>query len=175
MLETEILGITQLQGAGFPTVLLRHENQVLFISIGLPEASAIQLALMNEKPSRPMTHDLICNLLAGLRGRLQSVAIYKLEEQTFFAYLSIEQLDEKDEIDQVLRIDARPSDGIAIALRVGCPIYVSEEVMDEAGHDAALLRPLFEEQEGEGETDTYGNAESDEDEPGEQEDEDEPF
>jgi hypothetical protein len=173
MLEAEVLGITQLQGAGFPTVLLRHENQVLFISIGLPEASAIQLALMDDKPSRPMTHDLICNLLAGLRGQLQSVSVYKLEEQTFFAYLSVEQLDEKGEIDQVLRIDARPSDGIAVALRVGCPIYVSEVVMDEAGHDAALLRPLFEEHEEEGgETDTYDEGGSDEDDRNE---EDMPF
>lgn len=172
MLETEILGITQLQGAGFPTVLLRHENQVLFISIGLPEASAIQLALMDEKPSRPMTHDLICNLLAGLRGRLQSVCVYKLEEQTFFAYLSIEQLDEKGEMDQVLRIDARPSDGIAIALRVGCPIYVSEEVMAEAGHDAELLRPLFEQQAEDG-TDSFGDSESDEED--DNESEDQPF
>lgn len=150
MLEVKVLGITQLQGSGFPAVLLRHEDRVLFISIGLPEASAIQLALLGEKTPRPMTHDLICNLLAGLRAKVESVAVYKLEEQTFFAYLNMEQLDENGALEQGLRIDARPSDAIAIALRVDCPIYVSEAVMEEAGHDASLLRPLFEgEEEGE--------------------------
>ena len=144
MVETEIMGITQVQGAGFPTVLLRHENRILLISIGLPEASAIQLALLEEKPPRPMTHDLICNLLAGLRATVQSVNIYKLEAQTFFAYLSIEQTDEQGEVEQVLRVDTRPSDGIAIALRVGCPVFVDEAVLEEAGHDASLLRGLFE-------------------------------
>ncbi len=144
MVEAEVLGLTQVQGAGFPTVLLRHENRVLLISIGLPEASAIQLALLEEKPPRPMTHDLICNLLAGLRGVVQSVNIYKIEEQTFFAYLNIEQTDDQGEVEQVLRIDTRPSDGIAIAMRVGCPIFVDESVLDEAGHDAALLQGLFE-------------------------------
>ncbi len=148
MIEAEIMGLTQVQGAGFPTVLLRHEERVLLISIGLPEASAIQLALMKEKPPRPMTHDLICNILAGLRGTLQSVNVYKLEEQTFFAYLSIEQQNDQGEVEQLLRIDTRPSDGIAIALRVGCPIYVDESVFDEAGHDIALLRSLFEEDNG---------------------------
>lgn len=157
MVEAEIMGITQVQGAGFPTVLLRHEERILLISIGMPEASAIQLALLEEKPPRPMTHDLICNLLAGLRGTVQSVNIYKLEEQTFFAYLSIEQKNDQDEVEQVLRVDARPSDGVAIALRVGCPVYVDETVLEEAGHDAALLRRLFEEAiaEEEGESEDY--------------------
>jgi len=149
MVEAEIMGITQVQGAGFPTVLLRHENRILLISIGLPEASAIQLALLQEKPPRPMTHDLICNLLAGLRGTVKSVHIYKLEEQTFFAYLNIEQKNEQGEVEQILRVDTRPSDGIAIALRVNCPIYVDEAVLDEAGHDASLLRGLFEDAEDE--------------------------
>lgn len=143
MLEVEILGVTQVQGSGFPTVLLRHENRVLLISIGLSEASAIQMELLHDKPSRPMTHDLIRNLLAGLRGRLVSVCIYRLMEQTFYAYLTLEQLDADGNVEQVLRIDTRPSDGIAIALRTGSPICVAEEVMDEAGHDAALLGPLF--------------------------------
>ena len=94
---------------------------------------------------------MICNLLAGLRGTVKSVHIYKLEEQTFFAYLNIEQKNEQGEVEQILRVDTRPSDGIAIALRVKCPIYVDEAVMDEAGHDASLLRGLFEDAEEEDE------------------------
>ncbi len=163
MLEVEILGITQIQGSGFPTVLLRHGDRVLLVSIGMPEAAAIQMALLNEKAPRPMTHDLICNLLAGLRGRPQDVTIYKLDEQTFFAYLTIEQQDEQGAAIQVLRVDARPSDGIAIALRLGCPIYVAEEVMDEAGHDAALLRRLFENQEEEEDEEGYPHDDEDTD------------
>lgn len=147
MLETKVLGVTQFQGSGFPAVILGHEERILFISIGLPEASAIQLALLQEKTPRPMTHDLICNILAGLRADLVAVAVYKLEDQTFFAYLDVEQRTEGGEVEQVLRIDARPSDAIAIALRVGCPILVSETVMAEAGHDASILRALFEAQE----------------------------
>jgi len=175
MVEAEIMGITQVQGAGFPTVLLRYENRILLISIGLPEASAIQLALLEEKPPRPMTHDLICNLLAGLRGTVQSVNIYKLEEQTFFAYLSVEQTNEQGEVEQLLRIDARPSDGIAIALRVGCPVYVDEVVLDEAGHDASLLRGLFEEatEEEDDEEEEYIADEDDDDL--DDEEEDKPF
>jgi uncharacterized protein len=147
MLNAQVLGITQMQGSGFPAVLLGHEDRILFISIGLPEAGAIQLALLEEKTPRPMTHDLICNILAGLRISLESVAIYKIEDQTFFAYLNMEQRNEQGGLEEALRIDARPSDAIAIALRVGCPILVNEAVMDEAGHDASLLRPLFEGQE----------------------------
>jgi len=160
MLDADVLGITQLQGSGFPAVLLQHEDRVLIISIGLPEASAIQLALLGEKPPRPMTHDLICNLLAGLRARVESVAIYKLEDQTFFAYLNMEQHNEEGEVDQALRIDARPSDAIAIALRAGCPIQISETVMDEAGHDASLLRPVFEDED-EGDEPDFGSEEDD--------------
>lgn len=167
MLEAKILGITQLQGSGFPAVVLRHEDRVLFISIGLPEATAIQLALLGEKPPRPMTHDLICNLLAGLRVRVESVAIYKLEDQTFFAFLNMEQLDEEGNLEQVLRVDARSSDAIAVALRVACPIYVSEAVLDEAGHDASLLRPVFEgqDEEEEGEEPEQDFDSEDEDNP----------
>ena len=156
MLEVKVLGITQLQGSGFPAVVLRHEDRVLFISIGLPEATAIQLALLGEKPPRPMAHDLICNLLAGLHVRVESVAIYKLEDQTFFAFLNMEQLDEEGNLAQVLRVDARSSDAIAVALRAACPIYVSEAVLDEAGHDAALLRPVFEGQDEEEEEEEEG-------------------
>lgn len=161
-----------MQGAGFPAVLLRHADRVLFISIGMPEAGAIQLALLQQQVARPMTHDLICNILAGMRGRLQSVTIYKLEEQTFFAYLSIEQQDEQGNMEQLLRIDARPSDGIALAARVHCPIYVNEAVMDEAGHDAALLRPLFEDAEGD-DPEEYAEEEEIQEFPEENDDEEE--
>ena len=142
-----MLGVSQTEETPVPVVLLRHEGHILPILVGAPEATAIQLGLMNEKPPRPMTHDLISNLLAGLRGRVQSVTIYKLENDTFFAHLNIEQRSPDGQVEQVLRIDSRPSDGIAISTRVNCPIYAAEEVMDAAAQDASILPPGEEDDE----------------------------
>ena len=140
MLELQVLGVTPPGSAEYPTVILRHEERVLFISIGPFEAAAIAWGLKHDKPARPMTHDLILNILAGLRGEIKSVTVYKIENGTFFAYLLVEQRGAETGVEQVLRIDTRPSDGIAIAVRSGCPIYVAEEVMDEAGRDISVLQ-----------------------------------
>ena len=139
MLKLDILGVSE--GPHHPVVLLRHEERILPIVVGIAEANAIQVGLMHEKIGRPMTHDLICNLLAGLGGVLQSVSIYKLENDTFFAHLNVEQKNADGEIAQVLRIDSRPSDGIALAIRAQCPIYAAEEVMNLAGQDVSIISP----------------------------------
>jgi len=147
MLEVEILGVSQAEEHQYPLVLLRHESKVLPILVGIPEATAIQIGLVGEKTARPMTHDLICNLLVGLRGELTSVNIYKLENETFLAHLNVEQKDANGDVEQILRIDTRPSDGIAIAVRLGCPILVAEEVMENAAHDASILGEHDDEEE----------------------------
>jgi len=152
MLPLEVLGVSQADKNGYPFVLLRHENRILPILVGMPEASAIQIVLMGETPPRPLTHDLICNLLAGLRGHLKSVHIYKLENDIFYAHLNIEQRSSSGQVEQILRVDSRPSDGIAIAIRMKAPIFAAEEVMDAASSDASILAPPDEE-EGEGEDD----------------------
>ena len=140
MVELEVLDVIQPEEhPSFPLVLLRHEARVLPILVGTPEAQAIQLGLMRQKTARPMTHDLICNIFAGLRAQLESVTIYQLENDTFFAHLNVVQKDAEGQTEQILRIDSRPSDGIAIAVRVGCPIYAAEEVMDMAAKDANML------------------------------------
>lgn len=139
MVEMELLGINHSADHPYPLVLLRHENRVLPIVVGLPEARAILQGLSEDKPQRPMTHDLIRNLLAGLRGELRSLTIYKLEDDTFFAHLNVEQKNAQGQVEQVLRVDSRPSDGIAMAVRVNCPIYASEEVLEAAGQDASIL------------------------------------
>lgn len=136
MLQVEVLGVSD--GPNHPVVLLRHEDRVLPIVVGVPEAQAIQFGIMGEKLGRPMTHDLVGNILAGLRARLTSVSIYKLENDTFFAHLNIEQINAQEAVEQVLRIDSRPSDGIAIAVRHECPIFVAKEVMDTAAQDVAI-------------------------------------
>ncbi len=139
MVRLEILDVIQAEENTYPLVLLRHDNRVLPILVGVPEASAIQLGLMREKTVRPMTHDLICNLFAGLRAELESVTIYQLENETFFAHLNVVQKNAQGQVEQVLRIDSRPSDGIALAVRVGCPIYASETVMEIAAKEATVL------------------------------------
>ena len=136
MVEVEVLGVSD--GPNHPAVLLRHEDRILPIVVGIPEAQAIQVGILEEKLGRPMTHDLVCNLLAGLRAELQSVTIYKLENDTFYAHLNIDQKSSNGQMEQVLRIDSRPSDGIAIAVRQRCPIFVAEEVMDSAAQDVPL-------------------------------------
>lgn len=137
MVEMEIWGVSD--GRPGPVVLLRNEDRVLPIVINFPEANAIQMGLMGQKFGRPMTHDLICNVLAGLRGTIKSVNIYKIEDDTYYAYLDVEQRSADNEVEQVLRIDARPSDGMAIAVRLGCPIYAAEEVLDSSAQDMSSL------------------------------------
>jgi bifunctional DNase/RNase len=94
---------------------------------------------VNKDYGRPMTHDLIRNLLAGLRGTVQSVTIYKLENETFYAHVNIEQKSSSGQVEQVLRVDSRPSDGIAIACRTEAPIFATEVVMDAASQDISIL------------------------------------
>ena len=133
MLTVTIRGLIQSEESGVPSVILTSSDDVLLISIGVAEAASIQMALEGKKLPRPMTHDLIENLLSGLHATLRSVTIYKIQNSTFYAYLSVEQRNDQDDVIQELRIDARPSDGIAIAVRVGCPVYVAEDVMKQAG------------------------------------------
>jgi len=138
--EVELMGVTLLGAANSPTVLLRTEDRILFISIGPFEAAAIGWGLEGEKPIRPMTHDLIINLLAGLNCTLKSVNIYALQQSTFFAYLLVEQKDASGQLTGVIRVDSRPSDSIALAVRAKCPIYVAQSVMEEAGQDLNAIR-----------------------------------
>jgi len=141
MIELELLGVSQADENPNPLVLLRHESRVLPIVVGIHEASAIQVGLMGESLPRPMTHDLIKNLLVGLRAEVKSLTIYRLEHGTFFAHLNVEQKNAQGQVEQLLKIDTRPSDGIAIAVRMDCPILASEEVMDEAAQEANILEP----------------------------------
>lgn len=160
MVEVELLGLSQAGDTPFPLVLLRYENRVLPILVGPAEAHAIQSGMLSEKTPRPMTHDLICNVLVGLGGKVQSVNIYQLENDTFYAYLNVEQHNKDGQVERVLRIDTRPSDGIAIAVRVGCPIFAAEEVIDTASKDISIL------QTEDDEDDDYDPNDTDTDDPG---------
>lgn len=110
-------------------VLLRNPDskKTVPIFIGGPEAQAIALKLNNVEPPRPMTHDLMKNIMDAFEGRLERVEVSALTEGTFYGQLII------DFESQEIEIDARPSDAIALALRYGAPIFVADEVMEEAG------------------------------------------
>lgn len=115
-----------------PVVILQEEGgeRTLPIWIGAPEANAIALELQGAKPERPLTHDLMKHLVAGLGGELRRVVISGLRENTYLAELLIYRGGE------VFEVDARPSDSIALALRMHAPIFSNEELLqgsDEGG------------------------------------------
>ncbi|SDT47150.1 bifunctional nuclease family protein [Microlunatus soli] len=125
MRELDVVGVRVEMPSNTPMVLLREVGgaRYLTIWIGAGEASAIANAQEGVVPPRPLTHDLIVDVLSGLDHTLSEVHITELDGGTFYAVLVIDGVE----------ISARPSDAIAIALRVGCDIYCAEDVLDEAG------------------------------------------
>lgn len=109
-------------------VILKDDvnNRWLPIVVGNTEAQAIALQLENVSPPRPLTHDLIKNLLESIEAKIARVVVNDLRENTYYALISL-KVNSHDE-----DIDARPSDAIALALRMHAPIFVSEDVMDKA-------------------------------------------
>ena len=105
---------------------------VLPIWVGIYEANAIALEIEKVATPRPMTHDLIKNLLLGLETRVHRVVVSDLKEDTFYALIWLERDG------QIISIDSRPSDALALALRVDCPIFVEEEVLKSSKVSTAL-------------------------------------
>ena len=91
--------------------------------MGIYEANAIALEIEKVQTPRPMTHDLLKNVLFGLNVRVQKVVVSDLREDTFYAIIWVERDGER------MSIDSRPSDALALALRVDCPIFVEESVL----------------------------------------------
>jgi hypothetical protein len=110
-------------------VFLEEMNgkKVLPIWIGIFEANAIALELRKITTARPMTHDLILNIIKGLKAKVTKIVVTELKDNTFYATIYITTKERETEI------DSRPSDAIAVALRVGTPIYVADEVINQAG------------------------------------------
>ncbi len=129
MVEMELLGIKLELPSNIPIVMLREvhgDRRVLPIFIGLPEANAIHLALEGRTPARPLTHDLMIDVLTEMGTRLERVVITELDAGTFFAELHLAGPD------GTKTVSARPSDAVALAVRVGAPIHAAEAVLDEA-------------------------------------------
>lgn len=129
MVEIELLALRDDLPMGGPVLWLREVGgaRVLAITIGAREAESIGWALEGIEFPRPMTHDLLRILLGELGAELTEVCIVAVENGTFLADLVLRRGDE------TLRISARPSDAIAVAVRVGAPLSATEAVLDEAG------------------------------------------
>ncbi|HUF32394.1 MAG TPA: bifunctional nuclease family protein [Acidimicrobiales bacterium] len=134
----ELLGVRLELPANNPVVLLREQGgdrRVLPIYIGPEEAKAIALALEGVTPPRPMTHDLLRDVIEALGATVVSVTVTELRDSTFYAELELHLAG------AVYRVSSRPSDAIALAVRVDAAIFASEEVLDDAAGPVASDEP----------------------------------
>jgi len=123
--EMKIRGLMMDPVTNMPIVILRDTSgdTVLPIWVGIFEANAIALEIEKVTTPRPMTHDLVKNVLFGLDASLRKVVVSELKDDTFYAVIWVEKDGE------LISIDSRPSDALALALRLDCPIYVEEQVL----------------------------------------------
>ena len=129
MREMVIYGVSFDLGARQPIVLLKtaDENKFLPIWVGQPEAAAILVKLQNATTVRPMTHDLLTDILGLFEAEVTHVTVTELRENTFYARITVVRNGSE------LEIDSRPSDAIALAVRAGATIFAADEVIDESG------------------------------------------
>ncbi len=132
--EMKIRGLMMDPVSNMPIVILKDvgSETVLPIWVGVYEANAIALEIEKVTTPRPMTHDLIKNVLTGLDASVHKVVVTELREDTFYAVIWMQ----KD--GHVISIDSRPSDALALALRVDCPIFVDDEVLKNSKQAGAL-------------------------------------
>ena len=129
MREMVIYGVSFDMVGKQPIVLLKTAdgNRFLPIWIGHPEAAAILVKLQNAAPARPMTHDLLNDVLGHLDAEVVSIAVTEMRENTYYARITLQQNGSE------IEVDSRPSDAIALAVRAGAKIFVADEVIDESG------------------------------------------
>ena len=124
-IEMKIRGLTMDPVTQMPIVVLKdvNGNAVLPIWVGIFEANAIALEIEKVTTPRPMTHDLLKTMLIGLNTGIRKVVVNELKDDTFYALIWLEREGE------LISVDSRPSDALALALRLDCPIYVEESVL----------------------------------------------
>lgn len=145
MIEVRIASLNADAGSGQPVILLKpresagvDDDRLLPIWIGHAEATAILVALHGAEIPRPMTHDLLANLIETLGFVAERVEVTRLEEGTYFAAIVLRGEE------RTFAIDARPSDGIALAVRAGCPLFVANAVWEQG---AVAVKSVDEEEE----------------------------
>src|SRR5579885_2529819 len=151
--EVKIRGLMMDPSNNSPIVVLKDANSdtMLPIWVGHFEAHAIAIEIEKHVPQRPMTHDLLKNLIDHVGGRVERIVVTELVDNTFYAVIELNINGEKS------LLDSRPSDAIALALRTDAPIYVREEVLEHSarmiitsgpeGEEAEIERPEAEESE----------------------------
>ncbi len=124
-MEMKIRGLMMDPATQTPIVILKDVSggTILPIWVGMYEANAIALEIEKVATPRPMTHDLMKTLLNGLRADVKKVVVSELRDDTFYALIWLEKNGE------MISVDSRPSDALALALRTDCPIYVDEQVI----------------------------------------------
>ena len=132
--EMKIRGLMMDPVTNMPIVILKDVggDSVLPIWVGIYEANAIALEIEKVSTPRPMTHDLLKNVLTGLDTLVHKVVVTELREDTFFAVIWLERDG------RVISIDSRPSDALALALRVDCPIFVEDDVLKSSKLASAI-------------------------------------
>ena len=135
-LEVKIRGLMMDPVTNMPVVVLKETagSGVLPIWVGIYEANAIALEIEKVQTPRPMTHDLLKNVLTGLNVHVQKVVVSDLKDDTFYALIWMEREG------QMMSMDSRPSDALALALRLDCPIFVEDEVLKNSQHGQRHLR-----------------------------------
>ena len=125
-IEVKIRGLMMDPNSGTPIVILKDVNSdtMLPIWVGAYEANAIALEIEKIAPQRPMTHDLLRNLIVEMGAQVERVIVTELRDNTFFAVIEMRNSE-----GEKVMLDSRPSDAIALALRADCPIYVNDEVI----------------------------------------------
>jgi bifunctional DNase/RNase len=125
-IEVKIRALMMDPNSGTPIIILKdvQSDTMLPIWVGAYEANAIALEIEKIAPPRPMTHDLLRNLIIQLGVQVERVVVTRLQDNTFFAEIEMRNSD-----GNLMRLDSRPSDAIALALRADCPIYVDMEVI----------------------------------------------
>jgi bifunctional DNase/RNase len=141
-IEMRIRALMMDPSTNSPIVVLKDvgSDHVLPIWVGLPEANAIALEIEKITTPRPMTHDLIKNVLTGLEATIRKVVVSELRDDTFFAVIWMEREG------QLISIDSRPSDALALALRLDCPIFVDEQVLKSSKQTTTVTDKAAEEE-----------------------------
>ena len=137
MIEVTVAPLGLDRTTNSPVVILREKGgtRVLPIWIGPAEASAIAMEMQGIRPPRPMTHDLLKSVIVGLGAVVQRIVISALKDKTYFAELWLARDD------HIFQVDARPSDSIALALRVHATIYTEDRLLEDMGDADAAPRP----------------------------------
>lgn len=132
--EMKIRGLMMDPVTNMPIVVLKdvQGNSVLPIWVGVYEANAIALEIEKVQTPRPMTHDLLRNVFLGLEVRVDKIVVNDLKDDTFYAVIWVERDG------QLIMLDSRPSDALALALRMDCPIFVDEQVLKNSKVTNAL-------------------------------------